>query len=257
MTRRHLYLLVEVLAPLVLLGVWWAASAGSTDPYFPALSKIFDKFSQVWLFRRFDSDVVPSLARMFAGYALAAVIGLPLGVALGLAPRLHEAVAPVLEFFRAIPPPALIPFGIVVLGVGDAMKIFIIVAVCVFPIMLNAVDGVRGVDPGLVDTAKAYQVSRRDRLMHVVVPAAAPQMFAGLRTGLALALILMVISEMVASTSGIGYFVLQSQRTFAITEMWTGILLLGILGYLLNLVFALVERRVLRWHRASRGAALN
>jgi ABC-type nitrate/sulfonate/bicarbonate transport system permease component len=257
MTRQRLFLAIEVLAPLVLIGVWWAASAGSTDPYFPALSKIFDRFGDIWLFSRFESDVLPSLIRMFAGFGIAAAIGIPLGVALGLAPRLHEAVSPVLEFFRAIPPPALIPFGIVVLGVGDAMKIFIIVAVCIFPIMLNAVDGVRGVHPGLIESARAYQVGKRDRLLHVVLPAAMPQMFAGLRTGLSLALILMVISEMVASTSGIGYFVLQSQRTFAITDMWAGILLLGILGYLLNLVFALVERRVLRWHRASRGAALN
>ena len=257
MTRRRLYLVIEILAPLVLLAIWWAFSAGSTDPYFPALSKIVERFREIWLFSRFQSDALPSLIRMFAGYGIAAAIGIPLGVVLGLAPRLHEAVSPVLEFFRAIPPPALIPFGIVVLGVGDAMKIFIIVAVCLFPILLNAVDGVRSVNPGLVEAARAYQVGRRDRLVHVVLPAAMPQIFAGLRTGLSLALILMVISEMVASTSGIGYFVLQSQRTFAIAEMWAGILLLGILGYLLNLVFALVERRVLRWHRASRGAALN
>jgi len=257
MKRRHLFLAVEVLSPLVVLGAWWAVSAGSTDPFFPSLAKIIDQFGQTWLFSRFDSDVVPSLARMFAGYAIAAGVGIPLGVALGLARRLHEAVAPLLEFARAIPPPALIPFGIVVLGVGDAMKIFIIVAVCVFPIVLNAIDGVRSVDPELMDAGRAYQVGRRDRLVHVVLPASMPQIFAGLRTALSLALILMVISEMVASTNGIGYFVLQSQRTFAITEMWSGILLLGILGYVLNLAFGLVERRVLRWHRAARGVATN
>ena len=91
-----------------------------------------------------------------------------------------------------------------------------------------------------------------------MLPAAAPQIFAGMRTSLSLALILMVITEMVAaSTNGIGYFVLQSQRSFAITEMWSGILLLGILGYVLNVVFMLVERRVLRWHRGARASALS
>jgi ABC-type nitrate/sulfonate/bicarbonate transport system permease component len=88
-----------------------------------------------------------------------------------------------------------------------------------------------------------------------VLPAAGPQIFAGMRTSLSLAVILMVISEMVASTNGIGFFVLQSQRSFAIPEMWSGILLLGILGYLLNLAFALVERRVLDWHRGARNRA--
>jgi ABC-type nitrate/sulfonate/bicarbonate transport system permease component len=88
-----------------------------------------------------------------------------------------------------------------------------------------------------------------------VLPAAAPQIFAGMRTSLSLALILMVISEMVASSNGIGYFVLQSQRSFAIPEMWSGIILLGILGYLFNAVFLLVERRVLAWHRGARAGA--
>jgi ABC-type nitrate/sulfonate/bicarbonate transport system permease component len=88
-----------------------------------------------------------------------------------------------------------------------------------------------------------------------VLPAAAPQIFAGMRTSLSLALILMVISEMVASTNGIGYFVLQSQRSFAIPEMWSGIILLGILGYAFNAVFLLIERRVLAWHRGARAAS--
>jgi ABC-type nitrate/sulfonate/bicarbonate transport system permease component len=89
-----------------------------------------------------------------------------------------------------------------------------------------------------------------------MLPAASPQIFAGMRISLSLALILMVISEMVASTNGIGYFVLQSQRTFAIPEMWSGIFLLGILGYVFNAGFILIERRVLRWHRGARASAL-
>jgi ABC-type nitrate/sulfonate/bicarbonate transport system permease component len=118
-------------------------------------------------------------------------------------------------------------------------------------------DGISGVDATLLDTSRVYRVSAWDRVVRVMLPAAAPQIFAGLRTSLSLALILMVISEMVASTNGIGYFVLQSQRTFAIPEMWSGILLLGILGYLLNLLFVIVERRVLRWHRGARSSALS
>jgi len=92
-----------------------------------------------------------------------------------------------------------------------------------------------------------------DRLRYVTLPAASPQIFAGMRTSLSLALILMVVSEMVASTNGIGYFVLQSQRTFDIPQMWAGILLVGVLGYLLNAVFTLVEHHLLRWHRGVKG----
>ena len=109
-----------------------------------------------------------------------------------------------------------------------------------------------GVDPTLRDTSRVYGISSRDRVLKVMFPAAAPQIFAGMRTSLSLALILMVISEMVASTNGIGYFVLQCQRSFDIPEMWSGILLLGILGYALNGIFLLIERRALRWHRGAR-----
>ena len=90
----------------------------------------------------------------------------------------------------------------------------------------------------------------------VILPAALPQIFAGMRTSLSIAIIVMVVSEMVASTDGVGFFILESQSSFAITEMWSGILLLGILGYVLNLAFTRVERRVLRWHRGARESAL-
>ena len=136
-----------------------------------------------------------------------------------------------MQFLRAIPAPALLPFAILVLGVGNSMKIFIIAFVCLWPVLLNTIDGVAGVDPTLRETARVYRIGARDRILRVMLPAAAPQIFAGMRTSLSLALILMVISEMVASTNGIGYFVLQSQRSFAIPEMWSGILLLGLLGY--------------------------
>jgi ABC-type nitrate/sulfonate/bicarbonate transport system permease component len=122
---------------------------------------------------------------------------------------------------------------------------------------LNTIDGVAGVEPTLRETAEVYGIGWRDRVLRIILPAAAPQIFAGMRTSLSLALILMVISEMVASTNGIGYFVLQSQRSFAIAEMWSGILLLGILGYVLNALFVVVERRVLRWHRGARASALS
>ena len=156
------------------------------------------------------------------------------GIALGLSPVLRRATAPIVEFLRAMPAPALLPFALLVLGVGNDSKIFVIAFVCLWPILLNAVDGVSGVDPTLVDTGRVYRISASDRLRHVVLPAAAPQIFAGMRTSLSLALILMVISEMVASSNGIGYFVLQSQRSFAIPEMWSGIILLGVLGYAFN-----------------------
>jgi ABC-type nitrate/sulfonate/bicarbonate transport system permease component len=254
-SRRALLVGVEVAVPLVVVAILWFWSAGSDVYYFPSLKTVLQTFNDTWLFERVGSDVVPSLVRLFFGYFIAVAVGVGAGVALGLSPVLRRVAAPIVEFLRAIPAPALLPFALLVLGVGNDSKIFVIAFVCLWPILLNAVDGVSGVDPTLTDTGRVYRISGRDRLTHVVLPAAAPQIFAGMRTSLSLALILMVISEMVASSNGIGYFVLQSQRSFAIPEMWSGIILLGILGYLFNAVFLLVERRVLAWHRGARAAS--
>jgi ABC-type nitrate/sulfonate/bicarbonate transport system permease component len=248
---------LEVTVPILVLVAWGVLSAGSETYYFPPLTDILSTFADTWLFERVGSDVVPSLVRMGLGFGIAVLVAISTGLLLGLSPRSRRAAAPIVEFLRAIPPPALLPFAILVIGVGDSMKVFIIAFVCVWPILLNTIDGVTGVDPTLRETTRVYGIQGRDRLLRVMLPAASPQIFAGMRTSLSLALILMVISEMVASTNGIGYFVLQSQRTFAIPEMWSGILLLGILGYTLNGVFVLIERRVLRWHRGARASALS
>jgi ABC-type nitrate/sulfonate/bicarbonate transport system permease component len=255
--KRILPTLLEITVPLALLVLWGVLSSQSDTYYFPPLTDILEAFMDTWVFERFGSDVVPSLVRLGLGYGIACVVAVTVGLALGLSPTLRRASDPIVQFLRAIPPPALLPFGILVLGVGNAMKVFIIAFVCLWPILLNTIDGVAGVDLTLRETAQVYGIRGRDRLLKIVLPAAGPQVFAGMRTSLSLALILMVISEMVASTNGIGYFVLQSQRSFAITEMWSGILLLGILGYVLNALFLLIERRVLRWHRGARASALS
>ena len=255
--ERLLGTALEIAVPIALLGLWALWSAGTDTYYFPPLTDILTTFRETWLFDRVGSDVVPSLVRLGLGFGIACVAGVTAGMALGLSPTLRRVTDPVVQFLRAIPPPALLPFGILVLGVGTSMKVFIIAFVCVWPVLLNTVDGIAGVDPTLRETTRVYGVGARDRLLRVMLPAATPQIFAGMRTSLSLALILMVISEMVASTNGIGYFVLQSQRTFAIPEMWSGILLLGILGYALNGTFVMIERRVLRWHRGARASALS
>jgi ABC-type nitrate/sulfonate/bicarbonate transport system permease component len=253
--RRALLTMLEIAVPGVLLVLWGVWSSGADSFYYPPLTEILTTFEETWLFERAGSDVLPSLARLGAGYALALVAGVAIGVPLGLSPVARRAAFPIVEFLRAIPPPALLAPAIVTIGVGSSAKVMIIAFVCVWPVLLNTIDGIAGIDPTLTDTTRVYGVRGIDRLRRVVLPAASPQMFAGMRTGLSLAVIVMVVSEMVASTNGIGFFVLQSQRSFAIPEMWSGILLLGILGYLLNLAFGLVEGRALAWHRGARKGA--
>jgi ABC-type nitrate/sulfonate/bicarbonate transport system permease component len=252
---RFLGVGLEILVPIALLAAWAVASADSESFYFPSLIDIFTTFRETWLFARVPTDVLPSLGRLFGGYFIAVAAAVVIGVALGSSDTLRRLVDPVVHFLRAIPPPVLVPVGILVLGIGSGMKVALIAFVCFWPILLNTIDGVAGVDPSLRETARSFQIPPRERLFRVILPSAAPQIFAGARISLSLAIIMMVVSEMVASTNGIGYFVLQSQRVYEITEMWTGIFLLAILGYVFNTLFLLVERRALRWHRGARAGA--
>ncbi|RKN05197.1 ABC transporter permease [Streptomyces radicis] len=251
--RRALGLLLELALPAALLigyGLW---SHRAQSFYFPPLGEILEYFGELWLFDRVGSDLVPSLLRMLAGYAVSVVLGVALGLLLGMSRLLRTAAEPVVEFLRALPAPALIPFALLMFGAGDGSKVFVIVLGALWPILLNTIDGVRGVDTQQLDMARSYRIPLAARIAHIILPGASPRIFAGMRTSLAIAIILMVVSEMVASSNGLGYFVLEQQRSFAIPEMWTGIILLGVLGYVLNWLFLRVERRVLAWHRGARG----
>jgi ABC-type nitrate/sulfonate/bicarbonate transport system permease component len=128
------------------------------------------------------------------------------------------------------------------------MKVAMIAFGTIWPILLNTADGVASVEPLHRQTARAYGVGARDELLHIVLPSAAPKIFAGLRISLSIAVILMVISELVASVNGIGFELLQAQRTFRSLDVWATIVLLGVIGYVLNAVLGLVEGRALRWH---------
>ena len=247
---------LEAVVPVAILLVWGLWSARADNFFFPPLTDILASFRANWLFARLGPDVAPSLERLLAGYALAVVFGVSLGVLIGSSRTARQAAAPWVEFLRAIPPPVLAPFSILIFGIGPQFKVFLIAIGCIWPVLLNTIDGVRGIEPVLLETTASYRIGPLDRLRYVVLPAASPRIFAGMRSALSLSLILMVISEMQASTDGIGFFVLQSQRSFAIPDMWSGILLLGLLGYASNALFVTVERRVLRWHRASQASAL-
>ena len=245
-------LLVAAALPVALFVAWWAVTAGSTSFYWPPLSEILGVFPETWFEGRLRSQVLPSLLRLAAGYGLALVVGIGLGVAIGSSRTLRSLLEPVLEFFRAIPPPVLVPILILFAGIGTGMKILVIFSGCLWPILLNTVEGVRGIDEVLRDTARCYRLRAGTRLRSLVLRAASPQIAAGARQALSVGVILMVISEMFAANNGLGFTIVQFQRSFAIPEMWSGILLLGLIGVGLSLLFRFVERRVLAWYRGQR-----
>jgi ABC-type nitrate/sulfonate/bicarbonate transport system permease component len=252
---RTLKIAAEIAVPVAILLAWqlWTASAHS--PKFPRLSTILVKFQEMWLFSQFGTHVVPSLERIGLGYGIAVVVAVAIGIPLGLSRWARIAAMPHIEYWRAMPPPALLPISIVLLkSIGNVQKVSFIAFFCLFPVLLNTIDGVRGIDPTLIETARSYGVPRLERIRRLVVPAALPQIVAGMRTSLSLAVIMMVLAEYFSSTSGVGYVLLISKNTFQLAPMWAAIVLIGLLGYLLNVLFILGERRALAWHRGWRAA---
>ena len=232
----------------VALCIWELVARSMHSVYVPPVTTIAKTFVHEWFSPIFGQEAIPSLWRMVVGYLCAALLGSALGVSIGASRPLYRMLDPVLQFFRAIPPTAIIPVGILLIGIGDSMKIVVITFGAFWPILVNSADGARNVIGERLDSARIYGFTPMEILISVIVPSAAPSIFAGLRTGLSIAFIMIVVSEMIGSTNGLGYYILQAQRTFAIPEMYGGIVLLAFLGYLLNVLFLVFERRVLAWH---------
>lgn len=245
---------LPLLLPAALVVLWWYTARDSTSLFYPALGEVFDSLREQWLFEQVGSDLVPSLMRLGLGYVLAAVLGVGGGLLLGLNPWLQRASQPVVEFVRAIPPPLLIPFVVVVLSnSGTLSKVVIIALGAVWPVLLNTITGVRSVDRQVLDMAVSYGVPPPQRLWRIVLPGASPHIMVGLRTALAIAIILMVISEMRNTREGLGYRVLEAQRGFDSAGTIAGIIVIGFVGVVLNFAFVAVEGRIMRWYRGSRG----
>jgi ABC-type nitrate/sulfonate/bicarbonate transport system permease component len=253
MRNRAFRILLQLLLPAGLVTLWWFTSADSTSLFYPPLAEVIESFRGEWLFERVGSDLLPSLGRLGLGYFFAVLGGIVGGLALGLSERLRLACHPVIEFLRAVPPPLLLPFAIVTLDIGTTSKVFVIALGSVWPVLLNTIDGVRATDTQVIDMARSYGLSARQRTWRVVLPAASPQIVAGMRTALSIAVILMVISEMIGASNGLGYTVLEAQRSFDSAAMFAGIIVIGIVGVVLNVAFLFVEHRIMRWYQGAKG----
>jgi sulfonate transport system permease protein len=266
--RKSLAMIVEIGSPIVLVAIWWAVTAivlPITSPtsafFFPTPMEIGSAFAEAFLGPGMFEFVLPTLGRFLTGYGVAALIGIVVGVLLGVHLTARLAALPFINFFRSLPGVTLIPIITLFLGLGDAQKIALIAVASIWPILINAMDGTRSVDLTVRESMRAYRVGSLDRYRFVILPSASPQIFAGLRISLAVALIVAVVSELfgasgAGSGAGIGYFLINAQTSFNMPELWAGVVLIGVIGYGLNALFNVLENRLLAWHRGSRDSAL-
>jgi ABC-type nitrate/sulfonate/bicarbonate transport system permease component len=192
-----------------------------------------------------------SLGRMLAGFAIGGALGVVVGLCMGRFRVVHAALDTLVELVRPIPIPAIVPPLILLLGIDATMKISIVAFATFFPVLVNTVAGVRSVESVALDVARTFQVPPGRALLGVVLPGSMPFIMVGLRTSLALALIVTVIAEMIAGSEGIGFHLMTMQYAMRPGEMYSAILLLAILGYLLNLCMVRVEKRVLHWYQRA------
>lgn len=238
----------------LVLVLWWVLSANSTSTFFPPLKNILTQLWDLWVLGDARTQLWSSLEHFAVGYSVAGVGGVLVGALLWKFHRVGDAVSPVLYFVYVIPTAALLPAIMAIMGIGSSMQITIIALAAIWPTLLNTLDGMRGTDPVKLDTARAMHMSSTRTVWTVVLPGAMPQIMAGLRHSLQISVIMMVVSELVASRSGIGFFILDAQQRFAITDMWTGIIVLALIGCVLTFLFILVERVVLAWYLGARAA---
>jgi len=233
-----------------LLLLFWELSARATpklEVYFPPVSRILGALGQALTVGSITSHALVTLARFAEGFLLAAVLAVLSGVVLGYFRFLNSLLATLIELLRPMPSVAIIPVAILLLGIGDGMIVSVTVYASLWPILINTIDGVRNIDPTLIDTGRTFGLSRWRILWQIILPGASPYIVTGLRIGLSIALILVTTAEMIAGSKGLGFFILDEERAMNSANMYSGIVVVALLGYALNRLFLLLESRAMKW----------
>jgi ABC-type nitrate/sulfonate/bicarbonate transport system permease component len=193
-----------------------------------------------------------TIERMIYGWLLASLVGVVLGAAIGTSRLLRAYVVPTLEFLRPLPASAIIPVAIAILGLSEPMALAVIAFGSLWPVLLATIHGFSAVEPRLYEVGRALGLSRASVILKIALPSASPDILAGMRLGLTVALILSVVCEMLAGRDGLGHWILLSARSFRAPDLYAGVILLGALGYVSSVAIAALERRLLIWRNRAR-----
>lgn len=240
----------------LLLGFLILWQVGSTQGWlnatvFPPLHLIFGALWDGLASGALIDDIAISLQRSGLAFAAAVGLGIPLGLFMGQIRAVEQALDPILQFFRQTSALALYPVFILLLGLGEASKVFVIFWATLFPILLATIGGVKEVDRKLIEMARTYGAPRRTVFLRVVLPASIPSVFVGLRLSATTALLLLIAAEMIGANRGLGFQVMNAQYNFQIPLMFAAIFLLALLGLAANFTLVTLQRRLCRWAEAT------
>lgn len=240
-TLRTLSGLVAWLLPLTLLLVWFIGyrEAWISPQILPSIGQVVQALVDVWESGALPHDAGVSLLRVLAGFVLGGALGFPLGIAMGLSERVRDYVYPTFRIIAYVPLLGWLPLLVLLLGIGETLKIVLIAKAALVPITLNTYNGMRSVPVAFSELGAVFRFSRWQLVRHVVFPAAFPQIWSGVRYGLTQCWLLLVIVEFLASDSGLGYMIISGQQLFQMDAVFAALLVIGIIGFLLD--------RILRW----------
>lgn len=238
---------VALLALLLLLWECSARFGWVVSSNWPPVSAVLGALWQGIVSGELGPLLLGTLRRMATGYTAGCLAGVTLGLLLGASGWLRSLLRPPIEALRPIPAPAIIPPLILFLGVDDALKIFIVALASFFPAFVNTLAGVGGIDDVLLQTARTFRAGWWRTLVRVILPATLPAIAAGLRTALSLALVVAVIAEMIAGSSGAGYYIVQMQYAMKPDAMYAVVFCLSAIGYGLNRGFLALEAGLIPW----------
>lgn len=255
--RRALGLVVIVLAVVV----WQVVALARPNPYAPSPEALLGRFHEDWLSgpanRLFLSDqfidnVGPTVHRLAFGWAIGVVVGLLAGGLIASSKRLRYLVDPLTRLGMSTPAPALLPIAIALFGLGGGMKVFFIAFGTVWPVLINTVAGLRDVDEYVINVGRSLRLSPVDEWLHVRIPLAMPRIMSGIRIGTNAAVLLIAVAELYASTSGIGFVIVRTQRDFDVIGTWSAILMLCLIGVVANALLAAFDHRIMHWYHQRR-----
>ena len=239
-----------MISPMLILAVWEAvARLGWIDPWFlPPLTGVFKTLVEMVVSGELILHTAISLGRAVSGYAMGAVVGVSLGLLIAWSKIAEDFFDPLIELIRPLSAFALIPIFFLWFGIGDTSKIMIIFKSCFFPIVINTIAGIKGVDNKLIMAARSLGADGRQMWTRVLLPSALPMIITGMRISTAIAMMALVGVEMISSDSGLGFLVIDAQRTFDTERVFAGIIVLSILGFSLDRLARGIQARAVSWH---------
>jgi len=247
--QRMCWLLASFGVGLLFVLLWYViAQAKLVSPVFlPGPGRTFDALYYGLVEGDLATNTLATVERMVYGWLLASIAGIAIGAMIGVSQTARAYVEPTLEFLRPLPASAMMPVAIALLGLSDAMVLAVIAFGALWPMLLATVHGFAAVEPRLYQVSRALGLSHAEVVRKIALPSAMPDILSGMRVGLTIALILAVVGEMLASRPGLGQAILLAARAFQSADLYAGVILLGIIGYVSNLALSLTEQRLLRW----------